>query len=83
MVKYVLMDYFASGSEDIHGIYSNRADAEADFMDLCEEWVYEVMMTEDTWDVFGKEKWDWKEDYNYLMRDCARTLMIVEVPYYD
>ena len=79
MVKYVLIDNFA----DIHAIYSNRADAEEMFLAFCEDWVYETMMTEGPWDVFGKEKWDWKEDYDYLMRDCARTLMIAEVPYYD
>ena len=79
MVKYVLMDDFA----DIHGIYSNRADAEEMFLVFCEDCVYETMMDGDPWDVFGKEEWDWKEDYDYLMRDCARTLMIVEVSYYD
>ena len=79
MVKYVLIDDYS----EIYGIYSNRADAEADFMDFCEDYVYEVMMTEDPWDVFGKEEWDWREDYDYLIRDCARILMIAEAPYYD
>lgn len=82
MVKYVLMDYDAYGSADVYAIYSSRADAEEMFFTFCEDWVYETMMCGDPLDIFGKEEWDWKEDYDYLMRDCARTLTIAEVSYY-
>lgn len=83
MVKYILMDYSAYGGDTVWGIHSTRADVEEAFLDLCEDIVYECMMTSDPADVFGDDEWDWKHDYEWLMRDCARTLIIVEAPYYD
>lgn len=82
ITKFILMDYSSYGGEGIHGIYSNRADVEEAFYETCADWVYKLMMTEDPLEVFGLPEWNWKIDYEWLMKDCARTLIIVEVPYY-
>ena len=79
---YILCEQFVHSSRDIHGTYSNRADVEEAYLDFCENWAYEVMMTEDPEEVFGRE-WNWKEDYKYIMDDCAHTLKIMEADYYD
>ena len=80
---YVLMDSYVDCNESVHGVYTERADAEADFYDFCYDEVYAVMMTSSPGDVFGKPRWDWEADFNYLMRDCAMTLAIVEVSLYE
>ena len=63
--------------------YGDEVHIEADFYDFCYDEVYAVMMTSSPWDVFGKPRWDWEADFNYLMRDCAMTLAIVEVSLYE
>lgn len=79
---YVLGDYSIYGEENFYGIYDNRAAAEEIFFSICDDWVYEYMMTTDPVDYHGSEEWDWKKDYWWLMGDAARTLMIREVAYY-
>ena len=67
---------------DLLGVFANRADAEEAIFTECEDWPYEVIMTDDPIDLFGRE-WNYAEDYRYLMRDCARVFSIVEVPVFD
>ena len=83
ITKFILMDYSSDGGEDIHGIYSSRADAEEAFYEFCADWVYKIMMTEAPLNVFGKPEWNWANDYKYLMKECARVLIIMEAPYYE
>lgn len=83
ITKFILMDNHSYSGEGIYGIYSNRADAEEALYELCADNAYEVMMTEDPLEVCGFPEWDWKNDYKWLVEDCAYTLIIVEVPYYD
>ena len=81
--KFILMDNDIYDGEDIYGIYSNRADDEEAFYEFCADWVYEVMITEIPLEVRGSPEWDWKIDYKWLMKECARSLIIVEAPCYD
>ncbi len=64
------------------GIYATRADAEEAIFTECEWYAYEVIMTDDPREVFGAFKWDWADDYEYLMKDAMRTFSIQEVPVY-
>lgn len=82
ITKFVLAEDPRYGGEDILGIYFNREEVEEAFYATCEDWVYETMMTADPLEVFGLPEWDWASDYKWLMEDCAKTLRIVEVPYY-
>ena len=68
--------------DTVLGIYTTRADAEEAIFTECEWYAYEVMMTKDPCDVFGALKWDWADDYKYLMKDAMRTFYIQEVPVY-
>lgn len=68
--------------EPVLGIYATRADAEEAIFTECEWYTYEVMMTSDPLDVFGAFKWDWTDDYKYLMKDAMSTFSIQEVPVY-
>ena len=78
--RYVIFDDVEEG---FRGIYATQADAEEILYDLLEEYVYEVMMTEDPWDVRGKEEWDWHEDWVWLMTDAWRTFRIEPVICFD
>lgn len=64
----------------IYGIYESRADAEEAIFCECETWAYEVLMTDDPMDFFGKEEWDFHEDWKYLMNDAWRAFEIRVVP---
>ena len=66
----------------VYGVYATRADAEEAIFTECEWYIYEVMMTEDPRDVFGTFKWEWSDDYKYLMKDAMRTFSIQEVLIY-
>jgi hypothetical protein len=68
--------------DPVLGIYATRADAEEAIFTECEWYAYEVMMTDDPREVFGTFKWDWVDDYKYLMKDAMRTFSIQEVPVY-
>lgn len=68
--------------EPVYGVYSTRADAEETILAECEGYAYEVMMTADPFDVFGCVKWDWKNDYKWLVEDAMKTFAIQEVPVY-
>ena len=55
-----------SGNENFTPVvFYHRADAEF-ILTVMEEWVYEIMMTEDPWEVFGEDQWNWAEDYREL-----------------
>lgn len=62
------------------GVYATRAEAEEMFFTECDDIVYEMMNQYDAWDVFGVRDYDYKMDYEYLMRDSAEMLSILEVP---
>lgn len=62
------------------GVYATRAEAEEMFLTECDAIVYEMMNQYDAWDVFGVRDYDYKMDYEYLMRDAAETFSILEVP---
>ena len=67
-------------AEPIYGIYFTRADAEEAILTECEDYVYEIMMTHDPYDVIGWGKeWEWYWDYKFLMSDAGRTFFIQEV----
>lgn len=68
--------------DPVLGVYATQADAEEAIFTECEWYAYEVMMTGDPRDVFGAFKWDWADDYKYLMKDAMRTFSIQEVPVY-
>ena len=68
--------------DPVIGIYTTRADAEEAIFTECEWYAYEVMMTGDPRDVFGTFKWDWADDYEYLVKDAMRTFSIQEVSVY-
>ena len=68
--------------DPVLGIYATLADAEEAIFTECEWYVYEVMMTDDPREVFGAFKWDWTDDYKYLMKDAMETFSIQEVPVY-
>lgn len=68
--------------DPVLGIYATRVDAEEAIFTECEWYVYEVMMTDDPREVFGAFKWDWKDDYKYLMKDAMQSFSIQEVPVY-
>lgn len=74
--------YERDADNPLWGIFTTRADAEEMILTECENFAYEVMMTEDPIDVFGEEEWDWRSDYRWLMRDAGRTFSIQEVPVY-
>ena len=71
-----------SVEDPVIGIYATLADAEEAIFTECEWYAYEVMMTGDPRDVFGTFKWDWADDYKYLMKDAMRTFSIQEVSVY-
>lgn len=68
--------------DPILGIYATRADAEEAIFTECEWYAYEVMMTGDPRDVFGTFKWDWVDDYRWLVKDAMKTFAILEIPVY-
>ena len=68
--------------DPVLGVYAIRADAEEAIFTECEWYAYEVMMTDDPREVFGAIRWDWADDYKYLIRDAMRTFSIQEVPVY-
>ena len=74
--------YERGADNPLWGIFTTRADAEEMIFTECENFAYEVMMTDDPMDVFGEDKWDWRKDYRWLMRDAGRTFSIQEVPVY-
>lgn len=74
--------YEKDADNPLWGIFTTRADAEEMILTECENFAYEVMMTEDPVEVFGEEEWDWHSDYRWLMRDAGRTFSIQEVPVY-
>ena len=74
--------YERDADNPLWGIFTTRADAEEMILTECEDFAYEVMMTDDPMDVFGEEEWDWRSDYRWLMRDAGRTFSIQEVPVY-
>ena len=67
-------------TDNVYGIYPTRADAEEAIFCECETWAYEVIMIDEPEDVFGREDWDYAEDWKWLMRDSARSFDIFEVP---
>ena len=69
--------------DNVYGVYATRADAEEALFTECETWAYEVLMTDDPMDVLGKEEWDYKEDWKYLMRDSARCFDIWSTSAFD
>lgn len=78
-MMYALVE--AGDSEpEVLGVYATRAEAEEMFLTECDAIVYEMMNQYDAWDVFGVRDYDYKMDYEYLMRDAAETFSILEVP---
>ena len=74
--------YERDADNPLLGIFTTRADAEEMILTECENFAYEVMMTEDPMEVFGEVEWDWHSDYLWLMLDAGRTFSIQEVPVY-
>ena len=74
---------FDDVENDFRGIYATEADAFEILYDLLEEYVYEVMMTEDPMDVRGTEEWNWHDDWMWLMTDAWRTFRIEPVMCFD
>lgn len=62
------------------GIFATEAEAEEAILTECEDWVYEVMMTDDPYEVVGFEEWDWKNDSRELFLDAGRAYRIQKVP---
>ena len=75
MVGYVVFEQYV---DEIPAVFYSRADAEEFILALCEECVYEVMMTGDPKEMFGTDYWDWRNDYVYLMWDAGRSFTIIE-----
>lgn len=78
---YAVLEYDAVNP--VFGIYKSLADAEEALYAECEAFAYETLMTGDPEDITGMEEWVYAEDYWWLMRDCASTFHIEEVPIYE
>ena len=68
--------------DPVIGVYASRADAEEAILTDSEAYAYEIMMTSDPLDVFGKTEWDWKIDYKWLVRDSMKTFSVQKIPVY-
>ena len=66
--------------EPVVGIFGTRAEAEEAILTECEDWVYEVMMTNDPYEVIGFDEWDWKNDSRELLLDAGKAYSIQRVP---
>ena len=62
------------------GIFAMEAEAEECILTECEDWVYEVMMTDDPYEVIGFDEWDWKNDSRELLLDAGKAFRIQKVP---
>ena len=67
-------------NEPVVGIFGTRAEAEEAILTECEDWVYEVMMTNDPYEVIGFDEWDWKIDSRELLLDAGKAYSIQRVP---
>ena len=74
--KYVLIENDVW--DGICEIYSSKADAEEALFTECEWRAYEVLMTDDSYEVFGRKKWNYTDDFWTLMNECARAFEIRE-----
>lgn len=71
----------ATDAEDpIIATFSTKADAEEMIYALCEEWATDILRCEDSLDILGKTAWDYKNDFKFLMADCAKTYSIQLIP---
>lgn len=75
--------YLVSEDGVYYGVFPRKAEAEEMLFTFCEDIVYEIMMTEDPMDMFGKEEYDWTSDWKYLMRDVGSSFHIDQVSLYD
>ena len=67
-------------NEPVVGIFGTRAEAEEAILNECEDWVYEVMMTNDPYEVIGFDEWDWEIDSRELLLDAGKAYSIQRVP---
>ena len=67
-------------NEPVVGIFGTRAEAEEAILTECEDWVYEVMMTNDPYEVIGFDEWDWKIDSRELFLEAGKAYSIQRVP---
>ena len=67
-------------NEPVVGIFGTRAEAEEAILTECEDWVYEVMMTNDPYEVIGFDEWDWELDSRTLLLDAGKAYSIQRVP---
>ena len=67
-------------NEPVVGIFGTRTEAEEAILTECEDWVYEVMMTNDPYEVIGFDEWDWKIDSRELFLDAGKAYSIQRVP---
>lgn len=61
------------------GVYPTLADAEEAIFTECEDYIYEVICTDDPLDVLGEDDWNFSIDYYQLMKDASRCFNIQKV----
>ena len=79
-VIYMFAVLEEESEEPVVGIFGTRAEAEEAILTECEDWVYEVMMTNDPYEVIGFDEWDWKNDSRELLLDAGKAYSIQRVP---
>ena len=79
-VIYMFAVLEEESEEPVVGIFGTRAEAEEAILTECEDWVYEVMMTNDPYEVIGFDEWDWKNDSRELFLDAGKAYNIQRVP---
>ena len=79
-VIYMFAVLEEESEEPVVGIFGTRAEAEEAILTECEDWVYEVMMTNDPYKVIGFDEWDWKNDSRELLLDAGKAYSIQRVP---
>ena len=79
-VIYMFAVLEEESNEPVVGIFGTRAEAEEAILTECEDWVYEVMMTNDPYEVIGFDEWDWELDSRTLLLDAGKAYSIQRVP---
>ena len=79
-MNYMFAVLEEESNEPVVGIFGTRAEAEEAILTECEDWVYEVMMTNDPYEVIGFDEWDWKIDSRELFLDAGKGYSIQRVP---
>ena len=72
---YVVIEYDGSA---VLGVFESRADAEEAILTECEDWAYEVLMTEDPMYVADVSEFDYYYDYYWFLNDTGRSFNIVK-----